>query len=111
MRTKATFFAGFATGYVLGARAGRARYEQIRQAARAFARNPAVQSTTTALQHQATDVLVTAKDKATTSLGSTLHDKRPNWLGGADGTTPRAAAPGSAAPAGSAPAGSNGRLA
>ena len=30
MRTKVTFLAGFATGYVLGSRAGRARYEQIR---------------------------------------------------------------------------------
>ena len=40
MRSKATFFAGFATGYVLGFRAGRARYEQIRQAAKSFAREP-----------------------------------------------------------------------
>ncbi|MBA2768635.1 MAG: YtxH domain-containing protein [Sporichthyaceae bacterium] len=112
MRTKATFLAGFATGYVLGARAGRARYEQIRQAARAFASNPAVQSTTTALQHQATDVLVTAKDKATTSLGSTLHDKRPSWLGGADDTTSWAGStPTGASFAESPPAGSNGRLA
>ena len=45
MRTKVTFLAGFATGYVLGSRAGRARYEQIRQAARSFMANPAVQST------------------------------------------------------------------
>ena len=57
MRTKATFFAGFATGYVLGARAGRGRYEQIRQAARSFASNPAVQSTASTLQHQAGDAL------------------------------------------------------
>lgn len=84
MRTKVTFLAGFATGYVLGARAGRARYEQIRQAARAFASNPTVQSTASTLQHQATDALSTAKDKAATSIGSTLHDKRPGWLGGDD---------------------------
>jgi len=49
MRTKATFIAGFVTGYVRGARAGRGRYEQIRQAAKACARNPAVQSTATSL--------------------------------------------------------------
>lgn len=81
MRTKATFIAGFVTGYVLGARAGRGRYEQIRQAAKAFARNPAVQSTASSLQHQAEDALHSAKDKATSSLGSTLHERRPGWLG------------------------------
>ncbi len=34
---------GFAVGYVLGARAGRARYEQIRQAAAGFMERPQVQ--------------------------------------------------------------------
>lgn len=81
MRTKATFIAGFVTGYVLGARAGRGRYEQIRQAAKTFARNPAVQSTASSLQHQAEDALHSAKDKATSTLGSTLHERRPGWLG------------------------------
>jgi hypothetical protein len=80
MRTKATFLAGFATGYVLGARAGRQRYEQIRQAARTLASNPAVQSTAQQLQHQAGDVLSTAKDKASGAIGDRLHDKRPAWL-------------------------------
>ena len=84
---KITFAAGFATGYVLGARAGRARYEQIRDAARAFASNPTVQSTASTVQHQASDALSTAKDKAASSLGSTLHDKRPSWLGGSSSTT------------------------
>lgn len=84
---KITFAVGFATGYVLGARAGRARYEQIRDAARAFASNPAVQSTASTVQHQATDALSTAKDKATSSLGSTLHDRRPSWLGGTGSTS------------------------
>lgn len=82
MRSKATFIAGFAAGYVLGARAGRARYEQIRSAARAFASNPKVQHTASSLQHQAGDVLTTAKDKATSSLSATLQEKRPGWLGG-----------------------------
>jgi hypothetical protein len=27
-------------------------------------------------------VLTTARDKATASLGATLHEKRPGWLGG-----------------------------
>jgi hypothetical protein len=80
MRTKATFALGFATGYVLGSRAGRARYEQIRQAARSFMANPAVQSTAATLQHQAEDALTSAKDKATATLGEKLGEKKPAWL-------------------------------
>ncbi|MGZ4589843.1 MAG: hypothetical protein ACXV2J_04730 [Actinomycetes bacterium] len=84
MRTKITFLAGFATGYVLGSKAGRARYEQIREAARAFASNPAVQSTATQIQHQATDALSTAKDKAldkaSGTLGEKWQDKKPAWM-------------------------------
>lgn len=82
MRTKATFLLGFAAGYVLGARAGRGRYEQIREAARAFANNPTVQHTASSLQHQATDALTTAKDKATHTLGAKVQERRPGWLGG-----------------------------
>ncbi len=81
MRTKATFLVGFAAGYVLGARAGRARYEQIRDAARAFMASPTVQSTAASLQHQAGDALATAKDKAADRLGDRLGDKAPAWLG------------------------------
>ncbi len=81
MRTKATFLAGFATGYVLGSRAGRARYEQIRSAARSFMTSPAVQSTTASLQHQAGDALSTAKEKAADKLGDRLGDRAPAWLG------------------------------
>lgn len=46
-----------AAGYVLGARAGRQRYEQIRAGARKLASNPRVQ----AAKDKATDV---AKEKA-----------------------------------------------
>lgn len=81
MRTKATFVAGFATGYVLGSRAGRVRYEQIRRATRSFMANPAVQSTASSLQHQAEDALRNTKDKATSTLGDKLGERRPAWLG------------------------------
>jgi hypothetical protein len=81
MRSKATFLAGFAVGYVLGSRAGRARYEQIRQASRSFMANPTVQSTASTLQHQAEDALGTAKDKATSKIGEKLGEKKPSWLG------------------------------
>lgn len=99
MRSKATFLAGFATGYVLGSRAGRARYEQIRQAARSFASNPTVQSTASSLQHQAGEALTAAKDKAVDKVGPTLQEKRPGWLGGGQHDTTTTA---------SQPAGSNG---
>jgi len=101
MRTKATFLLGFATGYVLGARAGRGRYEQIREAARAFAHNPTVQHTASSLQHQATDALATAKDKATHTLGAKVQEKRPGWLGGdhTGGTGPVTGVQGETAPA------------
>ena len=79
MRTRATFLAGFGAGYVLGARAGRARYEQIYRAARAFASNPTVQSTATQLQHQAGDVLITAKDRATDVIAHKIPEKMPTW--------------------------------
>lgn len=42
MRYKATFLVGMATGYVLGAKAGRERYEQIRATAREFVNDPRV---------------------------------------------------------------------
>ena len=88
MRTKLTFLTGFAAGYVMGSRAGRARYEQIRRAARAFAASPTVQSTASSLQHQAGEALSAAKDKAADKVVPTLQEKRPTWLGGQqDGPT------------------------
>ena len=81
MRTKVTFIAGFATGYILGSKAGRGRYDQIREAARAFASNPAVQGTANTIGHQATDVLSTAKDMATGKVGDKWQEKKPAWMG------------------------------
>ena len=81
MRTKVTFIAGFATGYILGSKAGRGRYDQIREAARTFASNPAVQGTANTISHQATDVLATAKGKAAGKVGDKWQEKKPAWLG------------------------------
>jgi hypothetical protein len=41
-----TFLAGFAAGYVFGARAGRERYEQLVKLSRQVMENPAVQQAT-----------------------------------------------------------------
>ncbi|MDT9684933.1 YtxH domain-containing protein [Streptomyces sp. TRM76323] len=44
MRYKLTFVVGAAVGYVLGARAGRERYEHLRKSARQLSANPAVRN-------------------------------------------------------------------
>ena len=62
---KLSFLAGFGAGYVLGARAGRQRYEQIATAARSFMDNPKVQETTGRLQSQGTELAGTVKEKVT----------------------------------------------
>jgi len=43
MRYRATFIVGFAVGFIVGARAGRERYEQIVKTSRKVAENPTVQ--------------------------------------------------------------------
>ncbi|MFJ3229883.1 YtxH domain-containing protein [Streptomyces sp. NPDC086787] len=45
MRYRLTFVIGLALGYVLGTRAGRERYEQLKKSARQVAQNPAVRNT------------------------------------------------------------------
>ncbi len=90
MPRKATFLAGFATGYVLGSRAGRERYEQIRRSAKALAASPAVQRATSSVQHQAGDALASAREKATGAISDRFHDKRPTWLGAGEEPSPAA---------------------
>lgn len=50
---KLSFLTGAAVGYVLGARAGRARYESITRIARAVAASPQVQSGAQLAQQEA----------------------------------------------------------
>lgn len=68
MRYKATFLIGFATGYTLGAKAGRERYEQIRRTMRGISENPAVQSAAGLLQARATNLVGTARDRVMDKL-------------------------------------------
>ncbi|MFE7129381.1 YtxH domain-containing protein [Streptomyces sp. NPDC057638] len=44
MRYKLTFVLGLAVGYVIGTRAGRERYEQLKKSARQISQNPAVRN-------------------------------------------------------------------
>jgi len=54
---RATFVGGLAVGYVLGTRAGRERYDQMRRLVRSVADHPAVQQAAGALQAHATSTL------------------------------------------------------
>ena len=84
MRYKLAFFTGLGIGFVLGARAGRERYEQIRKLARKTADSPAVQQAAGALQAQAASYAKAAGSKmadgagaARAKVGGALHDRVP----------------------------------
>src|SRR4051812_19240493 len=75
---KLTLIAGIGIGYVLGSRAGRERFEQIRSGARKVASNPAVQSAAAKAQEtvaaQAPAVADAVKGKAS-AAASAVADK------------------------------------
>ena len=52
-------FIGIAAGYILGARAGRARYEQIAKVARAISANPITRTVVSAGRQKLSDQLST----------------------------------------------------
>jgi hypothetical protein len=57
------FVVGLGVGFVLGARAGRERYEQMVKVTRKAADSPAVQQAAGAIQAQAAGLVKTTKDK------------------------------------------------
>jgi hypothetical protein len=63
------FAAGFASGYVVGTRAGREKYDQMVKLARATAEHPAVQQAAGVVQAQATGLAQ--------KVSGQLHDKVP----------------------------------
>lgn len=77
MRYKLTFVVGVAVGYVLGARAGKERYEQIKRSARRLAENPSVQETAGVLQAQASGLT----DRARRTVEDKLGDRVPGLRG------------------------------
>jgi len=94
MRYKLTFAIGFATGYTLGAKAGRERYEQISRVMRGLAENPAVQSTAGMLQAQAVNLVDQAKQAVVDKLPIGGHNDPygpgpvPAMHGNTNGTSP-----------------------
>ncbi len=94
MRYKLTFAVGFATGYTLGAKAGRERYEQISRVLHGFAESPTVQSAAGMLQAQAGKVVDNARSTLLAKLPVGGHSRDPYGPGpvpamnGHGGTTP-----------------------
>jgi hypothetical protein len=81
MRYKAMFAAGLAIGYVLGTRAGRERYEQIKRTAQRLADSPSVQEAAGLVGAQASRVAGKAKDLAEDKLGGKVPflKKHNSW--------------------------------
>ena len=67
---KLSFLAGFGAGYVLGSRAGRERYEQIRRAYAQAKDDPRLQSIAGMVQAKADDALSTVRAR----MGSDAPD-------------------------------------
>lgn len=76
MRGRIMFVAGLAIGYVLGAKAGRERYEQLAQLARKVRSNPTVQEATGLMQAQGTRLISTGRDKVRGKLSDRFGDSR-----------------------------------
>ncbi len=76
MRYKVSFLAGFSAGFVVGAKAGRERYEQLMKLARRTADNPAVQQAAAAMQAKAAGLASTATHKVADQLHEGMASAR-----------------------------------
>ena len=74
---KLSFLVGAAAGYVLGARAGRERYETIVRMARRFAGSQTVQSAAGVLQAQVDEITHRVRDVVAAKVSGT-PDTSPN---------------------------------
>lgn len=74
MRYRLTFVCGVAVGYVLGARAGHERYEQLRNSAQRVARNPAVRNAAESAGQTGRGVALKAAEAVSSMVGDRLPD-------------------------------------
>jgi len=113
MKGKILFVTGGLVGYVLGARAGRRRYEQIRSAASKVWQKPAIQNQVHQAEEFAADKAAEVPDilisGATKLVSSLIKRSRSNGgTNGRSGGTSSHTTPGSSsASSSSAPSGSN----
>jgi hypothetical protein len=91
MRYRLTFLLGVGAGYVLGARAGRERYDQLMRSIREAKEQPGVQSAAGVVAAQASGLAQKAKSVVAAKTGSggdedsyptTPLNSSPNGLGG-----------------------------
>jgi len=78
MKFRSGLLVGFGAGYVLGAKAGRERYQQIVEATRAFLDNPGVQRLTDELGKTVSvgkDRVSAATNRKVEQVGSSLADQ------------------------------------
>ncbi|MBO3738331.1 hypothetical protein [Actinoplanes flavus] len=74
MRGKLMFLTGLAAGFVLGSRAGREKYEEIRASAQKVWQHPTVQEAAGVAQAQANKLYTEGKEKLQSSkLGEKLN--------------------------------------
>ncbi|MET7718573.1 YtxH domain-containing protein [Streptomyces sp. NPDC005407] len=74
MRYKLTFLAGLALGYVIGARAGRERYEQLKKSVREISQNPAVRNAAESAAHNSREVAGKAFHAVSEKVGDRVPD-------------------------------------
>jgi hypothetical protein len=70
MRGKLWFLGGLAAGFVLGARAGREKYEELARAARKVKEHPTVQEAAGVVREQANRLYTEGKDMVTDKLST-----------------------------------------
>lgn len=73
MKNKLVLLAGAAAGYVLGTRAGRERYEQIKDSANRMWHSPKVQEKVSGAENVVTDAAKSAVDTAGSKIGEFMH--------------------------------------
>lgn len=90
MKFRSGLLVGFGAGYVLGAKAGRERYQQIVEATRAFLDNPGVQRLTDELGKTVSvgkDRVSAATNRKVEQVGSSLADQASKAKGMMAGET------------------------
>lgn len=74
MRYRLTFFVGLALGYVLGTRAGRERYEQLKKYYNQISQNPAVRNTAESAAQQGRHFAGKAYHTVSDKMGDRMPD-------------------------------------
>ncbi len=97
MTGKLSFLAGLGAGYVLGARAGRERYDEIASRARELWRDPRVQEKAEHAQHAVQDKASQAQQAVKHKVAST------SWHASGSGDPGASAGPGTGTGSGAMP--------